>query len=220
MRTPVLLAGLAVLAAVSAASAASQTDDDRLRDQLRSTVTQLRELQDSQATLMAQKAAAEQERDALKKKVGSRSAGTAVARRDAAVIAGLRADLAKAQADNAQLAAGAQATGAELAKTKQLLAQATAQGQALAADRDGLKATLATCAAHNAQLYKTGREILDAYARVDLTTVMAKKEPFLGLKRVQLENLAQDYRDALEDGVFTPNQQRVPPGARKPPTGR
>ena len=40
--------------------------EDRLREQLRATVTQLRDVQASQATLQAAKDAAEKERDALK----------------------------------------------------------------------------------------------------------------------------------------------------------
>ncbi|MEI9930391.1 MAG: hypothetical protein WDM89_07505 [Rhizomicrobium sp.] len=36
------------------------------------------------------------------------------------------------------------------------------------------------------------------------------REPFLRLKRVELENLAQDYRDRIDGGVFDPKTVRAP----------
>ena len=57
-----IMLGLALPLAIAGAARADDNSDveNRLRQQLRATVTQLRELQDSQATLQAQKAAAEQ----------------------------------------------------------------------------------------------------------------------------------------------------------------
>ena len=207
MKTRLLMAATLALLGVSVAQAQDSGLENRMRQQLQSTTQQLRELQDSQSTLQAQKAAAEQERDALKAKVhggGSSGASKAAARRDARTIADLRKQLADAQAANGELSARAGQAEAELAKTKDLYVQAAESGRQLGADRDRTRTTLGVCVAKNDQLYKTGREILDAYARVGFGEVMARKEPLIGIERVKLENLAQDHRDRLEDGRVDP----------------
>ena len=61
---------IVVLVSMSgAATAQSDSLENRLREQLRSTVTELRDLQSSQAALQAAKDKAEKERDALKAKM-------------------------------------------------------------------------------------------------------------------------------------------------------
>ncbi len=213
MRSRLIITALVAVLCASAARAEDSALDNRMRQQLQSTVQQLRELQDSQASLQAQKAAAEQERDALKAKVGSGArpkVNAAAARRDAHTIADLRAQLAQAKADSAQLIDRAAQAEAELAKTRDLYARATKAGRQLTGERDQTRSTLGVCVAKNDQLYKTGREILDAYAHVGFGTVMGKKEPFLGLERVKLENLAQDHRDRLDAGRFDPKLDHGP----------
>ena len=49
----------------------------------------------------------------------------------------------------------------------------------------------------NLELYKTGREILTRYEKFGLGDAIGAKEPFVGLSRVKLENLVQDYKSKL-----------------------
>ena len=200
---PRLALAIAIIPLLAAGGVSAQSSDDRLRDQLRQVTLQLRQLQDDQATLQAQKAAAEQERDALKKQLADAQAELGRARRN-----GERVDVMQQ----------------DLAKTKTALSQASDQAQQSQAERDKLQDTVAkthvlldACQAKNAQLLKVGNEILKAYEKFDVVDAVGANEPFLRLERVQLENLAQDYQDRLDDGRYDPRTVRAP--APAPTTG-
>ncbi|AKM06374.1 hypothetical protein AM2010_285 [Pelagerythrobacter marensis] len=55
----------------------------------------------------------------------------------------------------------------------------------------------------NRALYSTGSEILQRYADMGLGDVVSAREPFVQKGRVELENLVQDYEDALRAARFT-----------------
>jgi chromosome segregation ATPase len=186
-----LVAGLVPLAGSLPASA--QSLEDRLRDQLRSTLNELHQLQDQQAALQAQKAAADQERDTLKAQLAKAQAQLAHAGESAA---------AKAQA---------QALTGEVAQFKAAADQANGTAQQMQADRDKLQTTLVdaqkqlgACAEKNTKLLKLGNEILDAYQQFDVGDAIAANEPFISIHRVELENMAQDFDDRLHEGKFDP----------------
>lgn len=185
-------------------AAPAQSLEDRLRDQLRATLNELHELQDQQASLQAQKAAAEQERDALKTQ-----------------LAGAQAKLAHA-GDSGAAKAEARALAGELAQYKVAADQANGNAQTAQSDRDKLKATLADaqkalggCADKNAKLLKLGNEILDAYQQFDVGEAIAANEPFISIHRVELENMAQDFDDRLHAGKFDPNAKELSPSGDK-----
>ncbi len=187
------LAVLAVLAAIFASPAQAQTLEDRLRDQLRATLNQLHDLQDQQAALQAEKLAAEKDRDALKVQ-----------------LAAARAQLA--HAGQSVASAQAQAYQAEILKDKAAIAAAQGGAQQAQADRDKLQAArddaqklLGVCEDKNSKLLKTGNEILDAYQKFDFGDAIGANEPFIGIKRVELENTAQGFDDSLHEGKFDPH---------------
>lgn len=49
----------------------------------------------------------------------------------------------------------------------------------------------------NRELYTTGNEILSRYKNFGLGTALTAREPFVGITRVKLQNLVQDYQDEL-----------------------
>jgi hypothetical protein len=51
----------------------------------------------------------------------------------------------------------------------------------------------------NLALYKIGKEVLGRYQKFGLGTAITAREPFVGITRVKLENLVQDYSDKLND---------------------
>ena len=55
----------------------------------------------------------------------------------------------------------------------------------------------------NAAMFRTANEILTRYERFGLGEALAAKEPFVGVTRVKLENLIQDYEDKLVDQRIT-----------------
>ena len=56
----------------------------------------------------------------------------------------------------------------------------------------------------NVALYKLADEILTPYRKFGLGEAIAAREPFTGLTRVKLENLAEEYKDKLLEQVIRP----------------
>jgi chromosome segregation ATPase len=57
---------------------------------------------------------------------------------------------------------------------------------------------LAASEAKNVQLYKYSVDLLGKYENKGLWSTVAQVEPFTGLKRVEIENLREEYRDKLD----------------------
>jgi chromosome segregation ATPase len=215
-----LIVGVLVplLLVVGVARAADDPEVEQLRAQLRSTVLQLRELQDQQATAQAKPAPPAPAQAADKARLARAEAQLRAARHAAAAAATAQAALVKAQADNARLTSAAAATGAELAKFKTAFAQSEEAGRALTLERDQLKSQLTrmsnvatACQAKNVRLTAFAEDLLAAYRKVGFSQVMAAREPFLGLKRVQLENIAQDREDKVRAARCDAVRDAVPP---------
>jgi DNA repair exonuclease SbcCD ATPase subunit len=196
MKKHTILVGLlAIGLGASTMPVSAQTLEDRLRDQLRATLNQLHQAQDDQAALQAQKAAAEQERDALK-----------------AQLAATKGQLVRAQHNTG----ATQAMEAEVTQYKNAATQATTSVQQAQAEHDKLQSQLAdaqkqigACEEKNTALLKLGKDVLDAYQQFDMGDAIGANEPFIGIKRVELENLAQGFGDRLHDGKYDPT--RAPP---------
>ena len=224
MSKPALFIALALPMLFCSGVAHADSEADRLRDQLRQTVLQLRELQDNQAASTAQQSDAAQQRDALKKELDAakaklRSGGGGRQVRD------LQAKLAVAKASADQVSQAAQLTQAQLTQYKDAYGKAADQVRDLTAERDRLQASLtkqntilASCQAKNVQLYVLSHQILEAYAKVGLGSVLITREPFLGFKRVQLENAVQRDEDKLYDAQcdLTPPPAPPAPAAARP----
>lgn len=220
-----MIAALAVLAAFGG-GAQAQTLEDRLRSQLVSVTAQLRQVQAGQGQLQAQAAAAEKDRDALKTKLATAQAQLRVARRAPAATAPSisPAGLAQAQAQSQQLAQANAQMQAELTTLRadngrltgqldQLQGEHTRASTALATGEQGL----AVCKAKNAQAIAVAKDILAAYDRVGLAGVLARKEPFTRLKRVEIERIEQGYGDRLYDSRLDARPRSNPVGGVKPP---
>jgi DNA repair exonuclease SbcCD ATPase subunit len=220
---------LAAWAALSFAAAmalagptAAQTLDDKLRAQLRTVLGQLHDLQNNQATLEAEKARAEQERDGLKAKL---AAGGGRAPRAAAASSALQAQLDQAHADNARLTEVNQQAQAEITRYKEAYAKVIETSQEVHAERDRLAQAqavsteaLAVCETKNIQLVKLGRDVLAAYTKIGVRDALARGEPMIGLKRVKMERIAQDYADKVYEAKFDPRAVKppAPPAAVQP----
>ncbi len=183
-------------------TASAQSSDDALRERLRQVTLQLRQVQDDQATLQAQKAAAEHERDDVKKQ-----------------LAAAQAELVHTKHEGTRVAAVQQ----DLAKTKDALAQATNSAQQSDAERQKLQTNvtntttlLGACESKNAELRKVGHEILDAYSKFDFDEALDANEPFTQLHRVELENQAQTFGDRIDNGRYDPRSIRPAPAPSAP----
>lgn len=68
--------------------------------------------------------------------------------------------------------------------------------EASAADRGR---QLEQCTIKNTKLYELNGELLQRYARKGVMDAMAKREPFTGLKKVEMENLLQELQDKNDE---------------------
>lgn len=151
------------------------------------------EAERTRMALQQQLAAAEKELDTLRQQVragqtaGQQTAAQLEAQRQAsaAAEAAYRDNLAKWQTSYNEAAETARTRDADAKKLDALLAQT--RGRATA------------CEMKNAELYKFGKQLIDVYdgQNQDMVSTITTKEPFTRLKRVEIENLMQDYEDKL-----------------------
>lgn len=133
---------------------------------------------------------------------------------------------AATQAPQAQVAAANPAIGpssasdpareqleAELERQRQIAKNARYQVERLRAEIALKDELLELGRQRNRELYDTGNEILDRYAGMDFGDVLSAREPFVQKGRVELENLVQDYEDALRAARFT--EDTLPPSVEE-----
>jgi len=191
----------AILAMTPTAPAFAQSLEDRLRDQLRSTMNELHAAQDQQAALQAQAAAASKERDDLKAELAAAKAQLARAGHNTVSSSALQADIAKYKDAYTQALSQASASA-------QQVKQAQADHDKLQTGVADTQRQLGLCEDKNKALLKVGTEILDAYQKFDLGDAIGAHEPFIGIKRVELENSVQGFDDRLHDGKFDPHAKQ------------
>ena len=164
--------------------------------------SQLDQTLQTKATLEADMAKAQEDNTALK----SRSA--AASRK----IDGLETSLKEMTAERLAFEAKLLMTQSELEATKTALSELDAKHQANLYDlkineqqRANLTATtiqktkvIDACVAKNAKLYDYGLELVKLYENPSLYRRIVLNEPFSQLKRVELENILQNYNDKID----------------------
>ena len=88
---------------------------------------------------------------------------------------------------------------AELLATKEQLKQQLVQRKDLESRLKKQTDNFSACYENNKKLYDINNQLLSRYASKGLVDVVRQKEPFTGLKQVEVENLVQDYRYQLDD---------------------
>jgi chromosome segregation ATPase len=188
----------------------------RLQQQLQQTQQQLSQAQ-------ADKAKVEQDRAELEKKVKGRSQA---ASRNAAAQRAKEQTLKQALADKDGLAQRVAmlektmederrdtsrqmvAREREVVLAKQALKDKEDERLELQA-RFGEQVRLVTqCGDKNEKLGQLSVELIQRYRNKGVMEALAQKEPLIGLKDVQMFNLAQEYRDRAEAERFTPLVER------------
>ena len=191
-----------------AADDPSASAEAKLREALRNTMLQLRDVQNQLAVLQAAKDQADKDNVDLKTQLDTANgtiktlnetsakdkADWETARLDLNTqttqkdreISTLNASLTQWKAAYAQIDSLAKTT--EIARQK--FAGQVIDLQRLVADRE----------AKNLQLFQTGNEILTRYEKFSMGDALAAKEPFVGITRTKLQNLVQGYQDKLDQG--------------------
>lgn len=82
--------------------------------------------------------------------------------------------------------------------TAQTLAQTESEKKQTVNRLSGKEQDLNVCKNHNGQLYVIGREMMQKYRDKSCQDALAQAEPFTGLKKVEVENLLETWRDRLD----------------------
>ncbi|MCU0588425.1 MAG: hypothetical protein MUF52_09735 [Syntrophobacteraceae bacterium] len=91
----------------------------------------------------------------------------------------------------AEIATVARERGDEIKKLR-------GENQGIDSQLKGTEAKLEQCESHNARLALLGTELVEKYEKKGLVTSMFQNEPFTQVKKVEIENLAAEYRDKIE----------------------
>lgn len=176
----------------------AQSETDRLREALRSATAQLRSLEDQRAALQARQAVAERERDRLQKENDAYKAQVKDAEQAyQKAVEDFNQRLAERD-DTLEKWKGAYEDAANVARTKDA-ERAKFEGEATA-----LKASGKSCEAKNTQLFKASNEMLTYFKSMNLLDAIAVGEPVFGIKRVEVQNALQDFRDKILDQKVKP----------------
>jgi chromosome segregation ATPase len=164
-------------------------------------------LKTENSQLKEQLAAAQKDRDALKK--GAQATDLRVKTGQAA-LARSNAQEAASEQKIAQLQAGMQqliGKFRDLAGTLRKVEIEDASTKQTLAMR---QSDLATCSQHNQALYKLDDEVLTHFERQGFFSRLASDEPFTQIKRTQLENFAVESRGTADDHKYVPPATDTP----------
>jgi len=205
--TALLTACLTLTGPAAAQSARSGgSASAQLMQQMQQLASERTALQAENAKMKKELADLTKERDALKT---GRAALDQRTRASEAAIARSAQDKASADAENERLKERMQELVAKFRETAQTLKDVETERATFKQSLTARDAELGQCTAKNDALYKLNEEIL---ARIDgqgAFSRLASLEPFTKIKRVQLQNLVDDYKYRAED-------QRVLPGDSVP----
>jgi chromosome segregation ATPase len=194
------------ICAAGAADKQGQDQSKRLQQQLRAAEREKSQMTAKKAEVEAQLKEAQEALTSAKQKAD------AAARRGATLTRGLEKlnsenDILRTKlADTQQALAGEQR---KLADTERRLAEAVRQGEEqrreFMAEKLRLNAAVNASRERNERMYKLGFELIDRYERA----AVSQAEPITGLRRAQIEKMAEKEREMLD-------KDRLPPVANVP----
>lgn len=191
---------LALLLVVAPAQAANKRDPNK--EALRRMQLQVQQATEEKAALAQDKAALGKELDTLKKKAdelasSATRAGQAKIKLEKETAA-LRQDKATLSEQIAQLKNELADSQKTLNDARRILQQETSEKQRLAQKLALQDKAAATCETKNQTLYRYYVELINRAQRRGRLDTFLETEPVLGLKRVQIENLLEEYRDKMD----------------------
>lgn len=179
----------------------------KLREQLRATMLELRKYQTETVNAQALQAAAEAKNKELEEKLSNESKRYELLVKDSnesqaaseKTIGSLHNQLAAAEKriEEYKQALAKWQDGynkaAEIARAKE------DERATLATEAIELKRTIADRERKNIELFNTAMEVLDRFESYSLGKALSAREPFIGTRRVKVENLVQGYKDKVID---------------------
>jgi len=203
----VMLAVALGLSIPANAPAADSSTESRLRDALRAATSQVHALEDERARMQAVDTEQKKEIESLKAKLTAAQAAPprTVIKRDDKEIAELKARLAEVTEALDKLNVSVAQCQAALNESSSSLRAGDEQRAQFSEKLGTLNDRVGDCEAKNAKMFEVAKEILGRYQNIGVGEVIRAREPFVGAKRVQLENLAQSYEDRLRDQQIRTN---------------
>jgi len=175
---------------ISTAAHADQ-ESDRLREALRSATAQARTAEDQRAAVQAKLTAAEQERDRLRKQNEAYRAQVKEAEQAyRQAVKDFNERIAERD-DSLEKWKAAYGEAASVARTKD------AERTKFEGEATTWKASAKACEAKNVRLVKIADDVVKQYERMDPLEKVLDHDPVFGLKRVEHQNAAQDFRDKI-----------------------
>lgn len=208
-----IIAGILCVLLATSASAQDDKRATREREALRRTQQALRSAQEQQTTLQREKAALAAEKEKLNEAVqrngAQLGAAQAQAGRSRSELAQARAELEQSRSELETLRKSSttqqqslQTHGDELAQqlqqTQRLLAERSQALSSVAVLLERSTLALTDAEAKNRQLYGIGLKLIDDYRGKGNDGGLAVRDPFFGLKQVQLEDRAEALRSELD----------------------
>lgn len=203
-----LLAGLVSAPAWSANESRDKHMLRRMQQQVQQTEQARAQAEQEKNAALADKAAAESELkklDTTKRKFSTeqtaRSRAESGLKSAQAELETLKARLVETEKKLADSVALQRATAETQVQAESAKKQAEQQ---LAGDRGDLK----LCQAHNGSLYTLGREMMRKYRDKSCQDALAQAEPFTGLKKIEVENLLETWRDQIDREKLSASERR------------
>ena len=177
------------------AAAADDPAVARAKEMLRRTQEALRQAQSDNADLLRAKTEVEQKLQAASKQIDAAKSGTKAAQ--AALSAkltsaeGVQADLTRKLNDTTDRLT---ASNAKLGETTQQLAAREAELAEAKQALEQSKTANASCETKNLTLYGYAESALEKYRTKGVWAALSQKDPVLGLKQVDVDNVVQEYQ--------------------------
>lgn len=195
---------IALLLAATGVSPA-WANESREKQMLRRMQQQMQQVEQARTQAEQEKAAALADKDALERELGaakatgSKLAGERAARsRAERTLKATQAELDTLKTRLAATEAKLSDAQAKLQAISQTLAQTESAKKQTESQLAGIRSDLGQCRAHNGRLYSLSRDLMTKYRDKTCQDALAQAEPFTGLKRVEVENLLENWRDAAD----------------------
>ena len=190
---------------------AADAAEQRLREGLKNTMLQLRSVQAERDNLQAQNAELDQKLKSLDEQAKKLTKQLA-ADRDAAekMIGELKAKSEQQSAELEKLKETLLKTQAALKQASDVAKAKEMERARLANETIDLQHRNEDQQRKNLEMYKLAMEILSRYERFGLGTALTAREPFIGITKVKLQNLIQDYSDKLSEQKIKPQEKKAP----------
>jgi chromosome segregation ATPase len=180
-------------------------NDSREKQMLRRMQQQVLQIEQARAQAEQEKAAALADKETAERELEKFGATKRQLAGERAARRRMEAELEAVQTENDALKTRLADTEKQLAdsvalqrSTAQTLAQTESAKKQTEGELSGKVRDLQSCQTHNGSLYTLGREMMQKYRDKSCQDALAQAEPFTGLKKVEVENLLEIWRDRLD----------------------